>query len=95
MTAVIPIPAELILRRIFVLRGHKVTIDSDLAGLYEVLTKNLNKAVARNPDRFPPDFMFQLTAEEVESLRFQNGTSNGETKRGGRRYLPYVRVFVR
>jgi phage regulator Rha-like protein len=53
-----------------------------------VLTKNLNKAVARNKERFPEDFMFQLTKEETESLRFQTGTS--KTGRGGRRYLPYV-----
>lgn len=63
-------------------------LDSDLADLYQVLTKNLNKAVARNTDRFPEDFMFQLTEEEAESLRFQIGTSNAG--RGGRRYLPYA-----
>ena len=63
-------------------------LDSDLADLYQVLTKHLNKAVARNRDRFPEDFMFQLTTEEAESLRFQIGTSN--EGRGGRRYLPYV-----
>jgi len=63
-------------------------LDSDLAELYQVLTKNLNKAVARNKDRFPEDFMFQLTIEEAKSLRFQIGTSN--KGRGGRRYLPYV-----
>jgi len=63
-------------------------IDSDLAGLYQVLTKNLNRAVSRNPDRFPEDFMFRLTPEEAECLRFQKGTSN--EGRGGRRYLPHV-----
>ena len=63
-------------------------VDSDLAQLYGVLTKNLNKAVGRNKDRFPGDFMFQLTEEEAESLRFQIGTS--KVGRGGRRYLPYV-----
>jgi phage regulator Rha-like protein len=63
-------------------------LDSDLADLYQVLTKNLNKAVMRNLDRFPEDFMFQLTNEEVEALRFQIGTSN--EGRGGRRYLPYA-----
>jgi phage regulator Rha-like protein len=61
-------------------------LDSDLAELYQVETKNLNKAVGRNLDRFPADFMFKLTAAE-ESLRFQFGTSN--KRRGGRRYLPY------
>lgn len=53
-----------------------------------MLTKNLNKAVARNPDRFPADFMFQLTKPELESSRLQIGTSN--SRRGGRRYLPYA-----
>lgn len=62
--------------------------DSDLAELYGVLTKNLNKAVQRNLSRFPKDFMFQLTTEEMESLRFQIGTS--KSGRGGRRYLPFV-----
>lgn len=64
-------------------------IDSDLASLYRVETKNLNKAVRRNLARFPSDFMFRLTAKEAEGLRFQIGTSNGGS-RGGRRYLPYV-----
>ena len=65
-------------------------LDADLASLYGVETKNLNKAVTRNQARFPDDFMFQLTAEEWDSLRFQAGTSN--TGRGGRRYAP--RVFT-
>lgn len=73
---------------IYVIRGQRVMLDSDLAKLYGVQTKILNKAVKRNLERFPTDFMFQLTQEENESLRFQNGTSkNG---RGGRRYLPLV-----
>ena len=63
-------------------------LDSDLATLYEVLTKNLNLAVRRNQERFPGDFMFQLTAKEVESLRLQSATSN--EGRGGRRYRPYA-----
>src|SRR5437763_14813088 len=63
-------------------------LDADLAELYQVLTKNVNLAVRRNQERFPEDFMFQLTAEEAESLRFQIVTSN--TGRGGRRYLPYA-----
>ncbi|HQU43383.1 MAG: hypothetical protein B7Z73_01495 [Planctomycetia bacterium 21-64-5] len=61
-------------------------LDSDLAELYGVETKNLNKAAKRNLDRFPADFMFQLTADEAEALRFQIGTS--KSSRGGRRYLP-------
>ena len=71
--------------RIHTIRGVPVMLDSDLARLYGVETKSLNKAVKRNPDRFPSDFMFQLSEEEF--LRCQNGTSNS---RGGRRYLPYV-----
>lgn len=70
------------------MRGQKVMLDSDLAELYQVLTKNLNLAVRRNSERFPADFMFQLGREEVESLRLQFVTSN--VGRGGRRYLPYV-----
>jgi hypothetical protein len=66
-----------------------IILDSDLAMLYEVETFNLNKAVKRNIDRFPEDFMFQLTKEEAGALRFQIGISKTEG-RGGRRYLPYV-----
>ena len=73
---------------IYNIRGHKVMLDSDLANLYGILTKNLNKAVKRNIQRFPLDFMFQLTQEEFSNLRFQNGTS--KTTKGGRRYMPYV-----
>lgn len=73
---------------IYEFRGQKVMLDSDLAELYEVETKNLNKAVKRNIERFPELFMFQLTEEEWQSLRFQIGTSN--EGKGGRRYLPYV-----
>jgi hypothetical protein len=74
----------LIERRIYFARGQKVMIDRDLAGLYRVETKILNRAVKRNGTRFPDDFMFQLTAEETEDLRCQIGTSSW----GGRRYLP-------
>lgn len=63
-----------ILNKIYFIRGEKVMLDSDLAELYGVLTKNLNKAVKRNLARFPEDFMFQLTKEEYDSLRFQFGT---------------------
>ena len=73
---------------IYEIRGYKVMLDSDLADLYEIETKMLNRAVKRNPTRFPKNFMFQLTNEELESLRYQIGTS--KTGRGGRRTLPYV-----
>ncbi len=73
---------------IYVIRGQKVMLDSDLAALYGVETKALNRQVARNEARFPEDSMFRLTFEEHESLRCQNGTSN--EGRGGRRYLPLV-----
>lgn len=70
------IPAEKIDSRIYLIRGEKVLLDSDLAELYAVETKALNRAVQRNLGRFPTDFMFQLTDEEFESLRCQIGTSN-------------------
>ena len=73
---------------IYTIRGKQVMLDSDLATLYQVETKNLNKAVKRNIERFPASFCFQLTEEEVENLRFQIGTSS--LSYGGRRYLPYV-----
>ena len=72
---------------VYVIRGQQVILDSDLAALYQVETKNFNKAVGRNIERFPEDFRFQLTKEEFDDLRFQVGTSNN---RGGRRYLPYA-----
>ena len=62
--------------RIYMIRGERVMLDFDLALLYEVETKVLNQAVKRNIQRFPEDFMFQLTIEEWENLRFQFGTSN-------------------
>ena len=80
------IPIERIARAILVIRGEKVMLDSDLAGLYGVTTGNLNKAVKRNAERFPIDFMFQLDAEEVANLKFQFGISSW----GGRRRLPYA-----
>lgn len=83
------IPAETIERRIFLIRKQKVMLDADLAELYGVETFNLNKAVKRNIDRFPADFMFQLSAQEAERLRFQIGMSK-TTGRDGRRYLPYA-----
>ncbi len=74
--------------RIFSVRGFQVMLDSHLAEIYQVETKNLNKAVSRNIDRFPETFQFQLSKEEWEILKFQIGTSS--EKHGGRRYLPYV-----
>lgn len=73
---------------IYSIRGKQVMLDSDLASLYQVETKNLNRAVKRNIERFPESFCFQLTEEEVENLRFQFGTSS--LNHGGRRYLPMV-----
>ena len=67
---------EPIIRKIYVIRGQRVMLDKDLAELYGVTTGNLNKAVKRNIRRFPPDFMFQLTKEEWDSLRFQIGIMN-------------------
>src|ERR1051326_8162920 len=84
----LPVPVELIERRIYLSRGQKVMIDADLAELYQVPTKRLNEPVRRNLGRFPEDFMFQLTEKEASSLRSQFATSN--EGRGGRRYLPYV-----
>jgi hypothetical protein len=83
-----PIPVERIERRIYLIRGYKIMLDSDLAELYRVSTKRLNEAVRRNRDRFPGDFMFQLTTGEAQALRSQIATSN--EGRGGRRYLPYA-----
>ena len=82
------IPVERIQRAIFLVRAEKVMLDADLAALYGVTTGNLNKAVKRNLDRFPLDFMFQLTGDEAENLRFQIGISSSDF--GGRRYLPYA-----
>jgi phage regulator Rha-like protein len=81
------IPVERIERCILVIRGERVMLDSDLAELYGVETRRLNEQVRRNPSRFPVDFMFQLTPEEVENLRSQFATSS---EHGGRRYLPFV-----
>lgn len=72
---------------IITIREHRVILDVDLAKLYGVPTRTLNQAVKRNKERFPEEFMFQLTAKEWESLRSQIVTSN---KQGGRRYLPYA-----
>jgi len=76
----------LIQNRIYVIRGKRVMLDSDLAYLYEVETKRLNEAVKRNLSRFPDDFMFQLTAEEWENQRSQFATFNSDS----RKYNPYA-----
>ncbi len=81
--------AERIEKRILLVRGHKVMLDSDLAELYGVTTFNLNKAVKRNRDRFPEDFCFQLSKEEYEALRFQIGILKGGRGQH-RKYLPYA-----
>jgi hypothetical protein len=91
---------------IFEIRGYQVMLDADLAGIYQVETKVLNQAVKRNRDRFPPEFMFQLTKDEFESLKSQIATSSLRSQivtsnlrsqiaiskggRGGRRYMPFV-----
>jgi len=80
------IPIERIERAIFLIRGQKVMLDFDLAALYGVETKVLIQAIKRNQDRFPKDFMFQLTNDEFSNLRSQIVTSSW----GGRRYPPYV-----
>ena len=81
------VPVERVERVILVFRGQRVLLDSDLAEIYQVETKALVRAVKRNIERFPSDFMFQLSPAEFESLRRQSGTSN---PRGGRRYRPYA-----
>lgn len=73
-------------RQIYVIRGQRVMFDSDLAVLYGVPTKQLKRAVQRNIERFPEDFMFNLTSQEVINLRCQIGTSSW----GGGRYIPFV-----
>jgi hypothetical protein len=89
MSGANPIPVPSVESRIFLIRGHKVLLDADLAALYEVETRVLNQAVRRNLERFPEDFMFRLTKEEEEALRSHFVMSKQEG-RGGRRYLPYA-----
>ena len=92
---------EPIKRKIYEIRGRRVMLDSDLAGMYKVETKNLKRAVRANIERFPDDFMFELTKDEYDSLRCKNFTSNNDSdtlrcknftsnKRGGNRYLPFA-----
>ena len=80
------VPNEIILKKIYMIRNEKVMLDRDLADLYGVKTKVLKQAVRRNIDRFPMDFMFELTREEFDNLRSQIVTSS----HGGARYLPMV-----
>lgn len=82
------VPSERIEQSILLLRGQKVMLDSDLAALYGVTAKRLNEQVRRNVERFPEDFMFQLTDLETESLRSQFATSRAV--RRARRYRPYA-----
>jgi len=79
------IPVEFIERKIYLIRGCKVMLDSDLAELYQVQTKRLNEAVRRNIRRFPADFMFQLSAEELGNWKSQIATSNPGAKMGLRK----------
>lgn len=83
-----PAPLSAVEGVIHTIRGERVILDADLAKLYGVETKALNRAIQRNRDKFPPDFLFQLTSQEHESLRCQIGTS--KMGRGGRRYLPFA-----
>jgi len=82
------VPLEVVKGKIYLIRGHKVFLDSDLAELYGVTTANLNKAVKRNIERFPADFMFQLDKTEMGSLLFQSGIAKSGS--GGRRSAPYA-----
>jgi phage regulator Rha-like protein len=81
------VPMERIANKICLIRGMKVMMDRDLAELYDVETRTLVQAIKRNKQRFPPDFMFQLSKDEFDSLRSQIVISKG---RGGRRYPPYA-----
>jgi len=82
----VAIPDEIVIRKIFIVKGKKVMLDKDLAELYDVETKALNQAVKRNLLRFPEDFMFQLSEQEFKNLRSQIVTSSW----GGRRTPPYA-----
>ena len=88
MSKSVVIPDEVVISKIYLIRNHKVMLDIDLAELYQVETGRLNEKVKRNMDRFPKDFMFQLTKEEWGSLRSQIAIS--KKGRGGRRYSPFA-----
>ena len=81
---------EEIKQKIYTIRGKQVMLDSDVAEKYHYLTKNINKAMKRNIERFPEDFCFQLTEDEMEKLWFQNGTTYENIKYRSEKYLPYV-----
>ncbi|MEY4877114.1 MAG: hypothetical protein RL708_2263 [Bacteroidota bacterium] len=82
---------DAVANKIFFIRGFKVMLDKDLALLYNVLTKRLNEAVSRNMDRFPKDFMFQLTQKEFDNLKSPIATSSLKSGSwGGKRTLPYA-----
>jgi len=85
----IGVAEEAIISKIYLIRGQKVIVDSDLSELYGVETKQLKRQVRRNIDRFPEDFMFELSDEEFQEWRSQFGTSN-EGDKMGLRYAPYV-----
>ena len=85
-TQILIVPDELVLNKIYFIKGHKVMLDSDLADLYDVETRVLNQAVNRNKDRFPEDFMFQLSEEDWENIKAKNTVPSW----GGRRKLPNV-----
>jgi hypothetical protein len=87
-TEIITLTDEIVMTKIFLIRGVKVMLDKDLAELYEIETKHLKRQVKRNSERFPLDFMFELTDIEFETLRYQIGTS--KTEKGGNRYNPMV-----
>ncbi|WP_114749604.1 ORF6N domain-containing protein [Pleomorphovibrio marinus] len=81
------LPEEVITSKIYMVRGHKVMLDRDLAELYGVETKRLKEAVRRNISRFPEDFMFEMTKEELENWRTQFASSKGDLQ--GLRYVPF------
>lgn len=86
MSKSLSIPDEVVVSKIYLIRDKKVMLDDDLAELYQVETRRLNEQVKRNIDRFPEDFMFQLTEAEWENLKSQNATSSW----GGRRKIPFA-----
>jgi ORF6N domain len=88
-TATTPVPVGHISQSILILRGHRVLLDADLAALYEVPTKRLNEQVKRNLDRFPADFMFRLSREEVDALN-RSQIATGSQKHRDPRFPPYA-----
>jgi len=88
-------PSERIEQTILLLRGHKIILDRDLAAMYGVSTRDLNKAVSRNLERFPDDFMLQLTRPEFNDLKFQFGTSSwGGTRKLPRAFTEHVNIVI-